>query len=196
MNASESFALLAQYEAAFRTDLGDGTKTIWRDLLMTLPFAEAQVALGELIATHVGPFAPPIGRLVRLIEDVLRRLPEERPALPDGIDPSSAEEVRSALDHYWRDTNQEDKRLLVAAGRSKDPAARVDAARARTLAKIISEIGKPDESADRPPKPRLAPGKTACGAAWGTAAIKDKKGRWICPSCRSPIEDGCLRSSA
>jgi hypothetical protein len=188
---------LARLQAYFPTPaLPPSSVAMWLTELRRWSIED--VAEAVEILGHVGTGGRPLAyaQVESFVEDVARaRMTRAQPPLPTPEDfrELAPPEVSGILDAYWSAVGDERRRLAEArSGReSADPARRVEAVRRLAAARIAAESERREEHTAAAPVSRGGSMRTACGAAVGSHAVQ-RGGRWVCPTCGSPVEDGCL----
>jgi hypothetical protein len=205
MIESEATKVLAVLAAAFPQSrpLPEESERLWvRELCLEDSSYQDGLAGVQQLAREVA-FFPSLAQLLRAAYEArlerVNREADQRRALGIGevVDfiAMAPEEVQEALAPYWaKFGGREIQELRVAVERG-DPEAKIEAGRRVAQRMIEAEADNEAEGQLKPlPKPGVI-GRSSCGAAWGTPAEWDKAKRcYVCPSCRSPIRDGCNSS--
>lgn len=190
MDQAETMECVALLQAAYpAVDFTSPTGSLYASELLAYRRGDAVIGIRRFIAENEWPSVAGVvmachaARLERL------EIESQQAALEAGdVVAAAPEEAQSILRSYFERIGKDpDEAAIEHAGRWGGPDGRIELKRRRVLAKL-SAPRRPGAPA-RPVDDR-APGRSACGAAWGSPAVR-KGGVWTCPSCGSPIAEGC-----
>jgi hypothetical protein len=213
--------LLAYYP---NVDVPDNTVIVWTEVISGFDMGDCMEAARILGASQ--KWVPKLSELVDVIiecrNDRLGREPEQA-ALPAHLGgqllmgaspvddvgvPAAYPEGGSAvtITEYLATRPEMVERVRrlgwwgrTLAGKGDQPLDRVEEGRLAAQAAIEREATTPAEGAERPPSVPTDPRTmlTACGERAGTEAVWDKALEdWVCPTCGSPIAEGCVPARA